>query len=203
MGIVTLLINFNANIPRYLIEKYNGETSLGIFAAIASLMAIGDTVLNPLGTSATPRMAQYYAEGNLKLLWKILSKLVAIAIIIGVIIMGACLLIGQPFLEIVYRKEYGHYTLLLTLLMLAGSIEDISSFLGRAITATRSFRIKMFVSATVVTISAVISLWLIPSQGLLGAAIAILSGSIIDVGLNIVAIIYIMTKRRKNKLLLT
>jgi O-antigen/teichoic acid export membrane protein len=203
MGIVTLLVSFNANVPRYLLEKYTGEASLGIFASIASLMAIGDTVLNPLGTSATPRMSQYCAEGNFKAFWRILSKLVAIALVMGIIIITACLLIGQPFLEIIYRKEYGQYINLLTLLMLAGSIEDISSFLGQAIIATRSFRLKMVVSATVTTISALIGLWLIPKQGLYGAAIALLIGSLIDMGLNIAAIIYIIVKQRKNKLLST
>ncbi len=203
MGIVTLLISFNANVPRYLIEKYAGESSLGIFAVIASLMMIGDTVLNPLGTSTIPRMSQYYAEGNFKQFWQVLSKLMAIAFILGAVIMTACFLFGQPFLEIIYRKEYGQYTQLLILLMLAGSIDDISSFIGQAITATRSFRIKMAVSATVVTISSLIALWLIPSQGLKGAAIALLIGATVDVTLNSAALIYIMTNHNPPKLLST
>ncbi len=200
MGIVTLLISFNANVPRYLIEKYTGETSLGIFAVIASLMMIGDTVLNPLGTSTIPRMSQYYAEGNFKQFWQILGKLMAIAFLLGAVIMTACFLFGQPFLEIIYRKEYGQYTQLLILLMLAGSIDDISSFIGQAITATRSFRIKMAVSATVVTISSLIALWLIPSQGIKGAAIALLIGATVDVALNSIALIYIMFKNPTPKL---
>ncbi|BBC27209.1 lipopolysaccharide biosynthesis protein [Pseudanabaena sp. ABRG5-3] len=200
MGIVTLLVSFNANVPRYLIEKYIGEASLGVFASIASLMMIGDTVLNPLGASTIPRMSRYYAEGNFKTFWQILSKLIAIAIIMGVIIMTTCWLFGQPILETLYRKEYGQYTQLLTVLMLAGSIEDISSFIGQSITATRNFQIKMVVSATVVTISALLALWLIPSQGLNGAAIAVLIGSAIDLGLNGIAILYIAKKHHKNKL---
>jgi O-antigen/teichoic acid export membrane protein len=203
MGIVTLLISFNANVPRYLIEKYTGEASLGVFAVIASLMMIGDTVLNPLGASTIPRMSQYYAEGNFKKFWQILAKLIAIAFVLGAVIMTACFLFGQPFLEIIYRKEYGQYTQLLILLMLAGSIDDISSFIGQAITATRSFRIKMAVSATVVTISSLIALWLIPSQGLKGAAIALLIGATIDVGLNSAALIYIMSKSPTTKFLST
>jgi len=200
MGIVTLLVSFNTNVPRYLIEKSLGEASLGVFASIASLMTIGDTVLNPLGASTIPRMSRYYAEGNFKIFWQILSKLIAIAIVMGVIIMTTCWLFGQPILETIYRKEYGQYTQLLILLMLAGSIEDISSFIGQSITATRSFRTKMVVSATVVTISALIALWLIPSQDLNGAAIAILIGSAIDLVLNSIAILYIAKTHHNNKL---
>ena len=200
MGIVTLLVSFNTNVPRYLIEKYIGEASLGVFASIASLMLIGDTVLNPLGASTIPRMSRYYAEGNFKIFWQILSKLMAIAIVMGVVIMTTCWLFGQPILETIYRKEYGQYTQLLTLLMLAGSIEDISSFIGQSITATRSFQIKMVISATVVTISALLALWLIPSQGLNGAAIALLIASAIDLVLNGIAILYIAKKHHKNKL---
>lgn len=200
MGIVTLLVSFNANVPRYLIEKYIGEASLGVFASIASLMMIGDTVLNPLGASTIPRMSRYYAEGNFKLFWQILKKLIMIAIVIGVVIMTTCWLFGQPILETIYRKEYGQYIQLLIVLMLAGSIEDVSSFIGQSITATRSFQIKMVISATVVTISALLALWLIPSQGLNGAAIAVLIGSTIDLGLNGIAIIYIAKKHHKNNL---
>jgi O-antigen/teichoic acid export membrane protein len=74
LGIVAMLMSFNANVPRYFIEHYLGERELGIFAAMAYLMVVGGTVVGALGQSASPRLAKYYAAGHLYAFKRIASE---------------------------------------------------------------------------------------------------------------------------------
>ncbi|MEZ4736135.1 MAG: hypothetical protein R3E79_54295 [Caldilineaceae bacterium] len=64
LGFVTMLISFNANIPRYFIEGNLGVHQLGLFAAITALQKAAPTVVQALGRSASPRLAKYYAANN-------------------------------------------------------------------------------------------------------------------------------------------
>src|SRR6516165_5295620 len=75
VGIVMALISFNGNIPRYFIEHHLGTRELGIFAALAYPLAAGTTVISALGSSATPRLARLYADGDYRGFSSLIGKL--------------------------------------------------------------------------------------------------------------------------------
>ncbi len=62
LGMVTMLISFNTNIPRYLIEWHLGAYQLGIFAAVAAFQKTAPTVVQALGRSAQPSVGQVLRE---------------------------------------------------------------------------------------------------------------------------------------------
>ncbi|PAX60008.1 lipopolysaccharide biosynthesis protein [Brunnivagina elsteri] len=173
LGFVMMLISLNANIPRYFIERYLGEYELGIFAAIAYLMVVGNMVILALGESASPRLAKYYSAGNAIAFRNLLLKLVAIAVVIagGGILFAA--VGGRQILTLIYRPEYSEHSDLFIWLMVAAGIGYIGSFLGYGMTASRYFRVQMPIFITVAAISAVACFWLLPKYGLFGGAIAL------------------------------
>ena len=59
LGAVLMLASLNTNLPRYVIEHHLGVAELGAFAAVASFVAAGSTIVNALGQSATPRLARF------------------------------------------------------------------------------------------------------------------------------------------------
>src|SRR5689334_19060156 len=61
LGAVLMLVTLNTNLPRYAIERTLGTRELGGFAAAASFLTTGNTVVNALGQSATPRLARFFA----------------------------------------------------------------------------------------------------------------------------------------------
>jgi O-antigen/teichoic acid export membrane protein len=144
-----MLISFNANIPRYFIERYLGEQELGIFAALAYLMVAGGMVVNALGESASPRLAKYYAEGDLVAFRTLLLKLLGIAALMGGIGILVAIIGGRSILTLLYKPEYGEQTTLFIWLMVTAGINYISSFLGYGMTAARYFRIQMPLFITV------------------------------------------------------
>ncbi|MEG4532713.1 oligosaccharide flippase family protein [Microcoleus sp. D2_18a_D3] len=180
LGWVMMLISLNTNIPRYFIERYLGERELGIFSAISYLMVAGNMVVSPLAQSASPRLAKYYAAGNSTAFRTLLLKLVGIGLMLGAGGVFVAVVAGREILTLLYKPEYAERADLFAWLMVAAGIGYVSSFLGSAMTAARYFLVLMPLFALATGTSAIASLWLIPTQGVRGAAIALVISALIQ-----------------------
>lgn len=189
LGFVMMLISLNANIPRYFIERYLGERELGIFAAIAYLQVAGITVVGALGQSASPRLAKYYAAGNGPAFRTLLLKLAGIGVLLGGVGVLVALMAGRELLPLLYRPEYAEYELLVWLMVAAG-ISYVASFLGYGMTAARYFRVQMPLFAVVTATTILAGLWLIPADGLRGAAIALMIAAVVQAGGSLAVIVH-------------
>jgi len=199
MGFVMMLLSLNTNIPRYFIEQYLGERYLGVYAAISYLMVAGSLVVNALGQSASPRLAKYYAAGDRIAFQTLLLKLVGIAALLGMAGILVAVVAGRQILTLLYRPEYAQYTELFVWLMVAAGIGYISSFLGYGMTAARYFRIQMPLYALVTTTSAIACLWLIPTLGLAGAAVAAIAAEIVHASISLGVNIYALHRASTQK----
>lgn len=180
LGFVMMLISLNTNIPRYFIERYLGERQLGIFAAMSYLMVVGQIVVSALAESASPRLAKYYAAGNSTGFRTLLFKLVGVGAALGGAGVLVAVVAGREILTLLYRPEYGQQADLFVWLMVAAGMGYMSSFLGYGMTAARYFRVQMPLFALVTGSSAISCLWLIPSMGVRGAAIALIVGAVVQ-----------------------
>jgi len=174
MGLVMLLISLNTNIPRYFIEHYHGEWNLGIYAAISYLMVAGSMVVSALGQSASPRLAKYYASGEVNKFRDLLLKLVGIGILLGAVGVIIVAVAGKPILLLLYGPEYAKQVVVFVWLMVAAGINYIASFLGYGMTAARYFRVQTPLFAFIACTLAIACLWLVPRYGLMGAALALI-----------------------------
>ena len=66
LGVIAMLLSFNANVPRYMIGHFRSVKELGIFSALSYILIAGTIVVTALGQSATPRLAQYAAQGKIE-----------------------------------------------------------------------------------------------------------------------------------------
>jgi O-antigen/teichoic acid export membrane protein len=178
VGIVMALVSFNSNIPRYFIEHDLGAWDLGIFAAVADPLAAGTVVVNALGQSTVPRLAQYYAGRDYRAYSSLMRKLLGLGLAIGI---GGVLLIwlaGRPILLLIYRPEYADSVGLFLWLGVGAGISYFASLLGYAMTAARYLRAQLpvFLVTTLVTVAGCAIL--IPRYRLTGAAIAMMLAAI-------------------------
>ena len=194
LGLVKMLLSLNTNIPRYFIEEYLGERQLGIFAALSYLMVAGNMVILALGESASPRLAKYYAAQNITAFRGLLLKLVGLAALIGGAAIVIAQLAGKEVLTLLYRPEYGSHKDLFVLLMVAAAISYMSSFLGYGMTAARYFHVQTPLFVIVTAISAVVCLWLLPTQGLIGAAKALIFAAVVQAVFSLGVIIHAIYK---------
>ncbi len=109
---------------------------------------------------------------------------VKLAVALGGGLGGAAVLVamlfGREILAHVFRPEYSGRADILVRLMIAGTVTFIASGLGYVITAARSLtpQIPLLLAANLV--SAAISAWSIPRNGLTGAADAVLGGAVLQ-----------------------
>ncbi|OUL27223.1 oligosaccharide flippase family protein [Nostoc sp. 106C] len=190
LGLVMMLISLNTNIPRYFIEHYLGENRLGIFAAISYLMVAEQMIVSALADSAVPRLAKYYANQNSAAFRMLLFKLGAVNALIGGAGVVVALVAGKEVLTLLYRPEYAQYTEVFTLLMIGAAINYTFACLGYGRTAARYFLIQVPLSFLVTSSSTLACFWLIPNQGLRGAAIALIIAAIVEAGSNLCVLLH-------------
>lgn len=173
LGSVMVLNSLCGNLPRYFIEHHLGTHELGIFSAAASLISIGSTLINTVGQSVTPRLAKLFAWEGRGAFASFSFRLVGFGVLLAACAVACAATIGRPVLSLMFRPEYGEHVPLLVALMAAGGIGYVSSLLGFAVTAARSFRPQMPLFAVVTVVTLVASAALIPSRGLDGAAMVL------------------------------
>jgi O-antigen/teichoic acid export membrane protein len=179
-GIVMALIAFGGNVPRYFIEHHLGVRELGIFAALMYPITAGTTVVAALGQSATPRLARHYALGEFAEFKRLLGRLLLAGLGLGVAGLALIRVAGAFLLEHLYQPEYSAYVTEFLWIGLACAIGFVASFLGYGMTAARYFRAQVPVfAATLVAVAAACAV-LVPSHGLVGAAIATGVGTIVQ-----------------------
>ncbi|PSB50050.1 polysaccharide biosynthesis protein, partial [filamentous cyanobacterium Phorm 6] len=117
---------------------------------------------------------------------------------VGAVLGGAGILVavvaGREILTLLYRPVYGQQADLFVWLMVAAGIGYMSSFLGYGMTAARYFRVQMPLFALVTGSSAISCLWLIPTMGVPGAAIALIIGAVVQAGITVAVIFQALSK---------
>jgi O-antigen/teichoic acid export membrane protein len=174
MGFVLMMVSLNLSIPRYFIQHSLGMAELGIFSAIATLMAAGGVITNAVGQAAAPRLAKYFAIGDRRSFATLLAAITAASLGLGAAGYGTALFFGRNAMALIYRPEYSTRQDVLLWLMGASGFYYLGSTLGYAVTAARCFipQLPLFTVAAITTGLACLAL--VPSQGLRGAAVAIL-----------------------------
>lgn len=170
LGLVSVLISLNANIPRYFLDYQWGERELGLFAALSYLIAIGTQVSLAMGQTATPRLARHFALGDRRAFFRLLVRLVAMALGLGAIGVVAAVVWGEWILRTAFTAEYAAYQRALVVLMCAGTLAYAGNLLGCAGTATRRFGQLILPHALLTALVALVSALLVPRYGIDGAA---------------------------------
>ena len=173
LGAALMLITLNTNLPRYAIERSLGTSELGGFAAAASFLTTGNTVVNALGQSATPRLARFYAAGDRAGFRHLALRLAAIAAGLGAAGAAFALAAGVPLLRIVYRADFTRYAGLLTLIMIAAIPIYVAGMLGYLITSVRAFQAQLPLFCLVAATCFAASWMLVPRWGLIGGPAAL------------------------------
>jgi O-antigen/teichoic acid export membrane protein len=180
LGIVMMLISLSASVPRYFVEAKLGERALGVFSAMAYLMVVGNTAVFALGQAASPRLARYFAMGQLAAFRALLHRLVGLAFAGGCAAVAVALVWGGAILQTLYTAEYARRTDVFVWLTIAMALGAAGSFLGYGMTSARSFRAQAPLFAFVVLATALSSALLVPRYGLLGAALATTVGQVVQ-----------------------
>lgn len=178
LGLVSMLISFTSNVPRYFVEGQLGSYYLGIFVAVAAFQKVAPAVVQALGRSASPRLAKYYAASNARAFRKLATRVVGMGVLLGIGGVLVALVAGAQILRLFYGPEYV-LPGLFVLLMVAAGWDYVATMLLFVITSARHFRVQLPLQVMTTGAVALACLWLVPRAGLVGAAWALIIGDLV------------------------
>ncbi len=172
LGFVMVLAGLAANLPRYAVQHFMGESALGLFGGAAYMVTVGTNVITAIGQAASPRLAKYAAAGRRADFGRMLVVLVGAGL--GIAFLGTIIaaLWGGDLLKLLYTAEFGRHGAVLLALSAAAILSFPASLLAVAATAARSFRAQLPVFAAVLVTGAAACYLMVPAWGLIGAAAA-------------------------------
>jgi O-antigen/teichoic acid export membrane protein len=173
LGFTLLLISLTTNVPRYAIERFLGTRELGIFAAVASFVALGSTLVNALGQSVLTRLAKHFATSDYAHMRRLAWQLAAFTLALSAVGTALAASVGRPVLRLLYRPEFAEYNDVLAFILAAAGLGWTAAMLGYVTTGMRMFKAQTLLVAAAAATSAIVSYASVPSLGLYGGALAI------------------------------
>jgi O-antigen/teichoic acid export membrane protein len=173
LGLTTMFLSLQQNIPRYVVEHHLGEAALGIFAAMAYVQVAGEIAIRALGQTAMPRLARHWAAGERAAFDALLVRLLALGAALGAAAVALAATVGEPVLDLLFGAAYAAHAAVFTWVMVAAALTWLGSLLGYAASATRAFARFTAPYAAVTAIALISAVTLIPRHGLTGAAWAL------------------------------
>jgi len=173
LGVVLALISLNGNIPRYFVEYYLGEGSLGVFSALVYFMIPGNLIMNSMGQTMSTQMAKMVYEKNIAMYRHHLKKIIAVGGMISVVALFFSVIWGREILLIFYSGEFTQQARILIWVMGISFFIYVSAGLGYGMTAAGYFKsqIPLFIGVTIVTI--LCNYILVPAMGIFGAVLSL------------------------------
>ncbi|PZE20476.1 oligosaccharide flippase family protein [Paenibacillus xerothermodurans] len=198
MGLTTLLISLNANIPRYFLEDHAGIQQLGFFGAISYYMIVNSTLINALGQSASARLSKSYRT-DITAYENLLMKLLLIGGSLGVCVLLMVMFCGPVILTLSYGEEYAQYQDTFLHLMIASAISNLAAVFNYGIAAARYFKTQVPIYVLMVCLTILLSHQLIPQRGLDGAALVLMSVYGIQAALTGLVNLYAIYRRKMER----
>ncbi|GGL75102.1 hypothetical protein GCM10010840_11500 [Deinococcus aerolatus] len=198
LGVVMGLLSLSANIPRYEIESTLGTSALGVFSALAYLMVALGVVVSAVGQAASPRLARHAADDEISAFWQLLQRMLLGGLLIGLAGIVGAALFGQSILRLLYGAVYAQDLPLFIWLMVAAAVSYLAAFMGFGMTAARRFREQVPLFALMAGLLWLLSQWLVPEYGLVGAAWATLAANIFQLmGGGLILLLTFRSRRTK------
>ena len=200
LGIVAFLVSLSTNIPRYIIAWSQGARTLGFYSALSYIMIAGVMVIGSCGQPAIPRLALLARDGKVQELKKLIIKLLLLALLVGFSGWIIAFNYGATILRFFYGEEYFFYAKELYWIMVAAGLNYMALILWYTLTALQRFQIQVYFFVTDVIIVTLVSLWLVPQRGIMGAIIAlicVMGFHVISSGVAVLYSVSILTKEKR------
>lgn len=171
-AILAGVISLRGNVPRLLIWSELGDRELGTFVIIASLVLPFQLVTQAMYQSAFPRLARYFAAGSHVKLHQLMRRLIlATAVLAAVVSLGA-MAVGNLIVKHVFLIESPHAPGIIICMAVAAALQAAAKPSGVVARLNRSLGMVTAIQVAGVAVLFVLSSWLIPLWGIVGAAAA-------------------------------
>jgi O-antigen/teichoic acid export membrane protein len=157
----------------YLLSIFASPADLGFFAIAASLTRGGVELLSAgLNTVLMPLMGHAYGAGGKERVNAILSDSVRFFGFAGLLLCGVGVMWADVAVTLMYGAQYQPATLVFQVMVLVAGITLSQGAFGALLSTTDHQRVRAYVAALSVALSAIAAVLLVPHYGLMGAVVA-------------------------------
>jgi len=176
LAFVLLVLSAGTSLPRLMLERQEGEHSLGVFSAVAVMSGAIGLLYSALGQTALPRLARMFAS-NRDHFHNAMGRMMLFSAVVGVAVLAGSWLWGVHLVTMVYGRQRAVTAELVTGLVAVGVLSNTSTLLGAGLTASRRFWSQLMAALMILVITGVAGACLIPGWGARGAMWAGLAGA--------------------------
>ncbi len=180
LGVVMMLSSLGVNVPRYFVEHRLGIGELGVFSAVSYILVAGLTVIGALGHAAAPRLSRHHAAGDHAAFRRVMLRLVALALAMGVGGVVVAGFGGRPLLSLLYRSDYAYAQPVLVWTMIGATAAYLGTAFDYGLTAARTLRAQAPLWVAMLAATAAGCALLVPRYALVGAAMAVALGYVVQ-----------------------
>jgi O-antigen/teichoic acid export membrane protein len=173
LGITTMLVSLNTNLPRYFVEHHCGIAELGIFGALCAPLYAMHTLTRSLESSASARLAQLHAQGNVNGFRRFFGQLMAAHTAVALAGVAVVWLFGAPLLTILFRAEYAEHVDVFLTIMWATLVATSAGVMMTALIAARFIQSQLPMICLTSLTALLACSWLVPQYGMQGAALSL------------------------------
>ncbi len=178
LGVRRVVVAFNYNLPRYLVEYFLGLAALGFYTGISAFLQLGVLFCESLGHAAAPQLAKAYFSSRSQFL-KLLFLLILFGAVSGLAGVAASYFFGEFILKTFYGPAFGEYVWTFVVVMAASGCMYVYGFMNLALTIMRKLRVSGALAVIALFANGAVCLTAIPSLGVVGAGWATLAGAIV------------------------
>lgn len=175
LGIAMMLVALLPNIPRYALHEAYGMEVLGIYAAVGFLPTLGTFAAGAVAQPALQRLAILYGTGRHAEYLRLVYRLIAMSLCLGLLMTAGAALVGKPSIRLVLGDTFSNHADLLVWLCVAATVAISTTPLGTACTAAGQYFLQIVVMVISASICLIASMLLVPDFGPIGAAGALIA----------------------------
>lgn len=162
LGIVLLILHLCHSIPQLVIaHQPAGKDALGYFGPLAMVTLAGNLLVFQAANAAANRLAYYY-QTDLAAFLRLGGRLLGLALVVGVLILGGVLLFGEWLLRVLYLPEDASYYYEFKIIVAAQCLALLTNVFGVLTTQMRVFWLQVPAQVVVLLCTTVAALVLIP-----------------------------------------
>lgn len=164
------------------------QTDVGIYEYAWQITIPVLIVANAVSKSIFPQMSRWNSSAAYDQIEALLPNVFVAGLLISIPSLFGAAVLAEPILYIIYGPEFTAATTILILLMAEKSFRSIHSILSHSIMAMNRPDISARITLIAAVVNLILNLLLVPRVGLIGAAVATVTSSILNTLLLIFAV---------------
>lgn len=181
-AVMGLLGGFMINIDTIIIGWFRSASELGLYGAVQRPIQVFYMLLGFINTSLFPLLSKFAHEEKNERTKTVLERAIAGALAIALPLTIGGIIVGTPFIKLLFGTQYLEGTLTFQLLLLTLIPVFAGSMIGNAVFAYDRQKIFLASVGMGAATNIILDLALIPSYGIAGSAVATIVAQVISNG---------------------